>query len=233
VTQLTIVLPVFNEEGNLPRIETDLIPVLESSGRSWEILVVDDGSRDQSPALLRDLAHREPRLRIQTHETNFGLGRALRTGFAAAQGDFVLTLDTDFTFHPQIALDLLAKQEETQADCVIGSPLLRGGALVDVPFHRTVLTKVSNRIYRLLLRTNITSITAICRLYRREALAGLNLRSDGFQINAEVLAGLVRNGRTIVEIPASLSTRTAGVSKIRTGAEIRRHLALIWLLLRS
>lgn len=230
VTKLSVILPICNEEGNLPRIQAELVPILDRITLDWEIIAVDDGSKDESLRLLRKLATQEPRLQVRVHDKNLGLGQALRTGIAATQAEWVVTLDADFTFHPEVIEKLLSKQKETDADCVIGSPLLEKGNLVDVPFHRALLTHASNWVYQLVLGTKVTSITAICRLYRKQDLHSLELTSDGFQINAEILARLLRNGRKIVEIPATLSTRTIGESKMQTGKEIGRHLALLWFL---
>ncbi len=156
------------------------------------------------------------------HPSNQGLGAAIRTGFAAARGDAILTLDSDLTFHPdQIPLLLSAYPD---ADAVFGSPLK--GKMTDVPLIRRILSHGVNLIYRALLGQRLTSVSSVFRLYRKEALIGLGLRSTSFDINAEIAAKLVFSGARIVEVGTVLTVRERGVSKIRIGREIGNHLRM-------
>lgn len=223
--QLSVILPCYNEEENIARVPKELVPVLDQTGLVYEIIVVDDGSKDQTVAKARGL--NLPRLRVVEHGVNQGLGSALRTGIENANGEWLIFLDTDFTFHPNLIPRLLrAKETNPQADFIIGSPNL-GGYDNDIPKWRLAISRVANSLYHVLLGKPITSINQIFRLYRTQDLKALSLSAIGFDINAEILFKLVFTGKTFVEVPAELTQRIYGVSKLNYYKEIRRHFILM------
>lgn len=223
--KLSIVLPCYNEEQNIPRIVPELIPVLEKYSPDFEVIVVDDGSGDGSVQTVKTI--NDSRVRLVEHGVNKGLGAALRTGFQQATGDYVITMDSDFTFHPNLIPNLLAALKANPGvDCVIGSPGL-GGYSAGIPGWRLFLSKISNRFYRLLLGRPMTSFNQIFRLYKTAELKALPLETIGFDINAEILFKLVFRGKKFVEVPAELTQRLYGVSKLNYYKEIRRHVVLV------
>lgn len=228
---LSVVIPCFNEEGSVARYEAELFPALDALSLDYEVLAVDDGSTDGTLAALNALAARQPRLKLLRHPENRGLGRALRTGFATASGEWIVALDADLTWRPGQIAGLLAKQGETNADLVGGSPFLAPGGLGDVPWARRLPSLLLNAFYRGLFAHGLTAYTPIFRLYRASILKSLPLTSDGFEINAEIAARFLRNGRTLAEAPAVLTVRKEGVSKLSRWRELRRHARLIWALL--
>mgnify|MGYP001585297750 CR=1 FL=1 len=223
--KLSVVIPCCNEEQNVPRFAGELWPVLENSGLDFEVVIVDDGSKDQTIQEVEKL--NKPQIKLVKHEVNKGLGAALRTGINAATGELLIMLDADLTFHPKLIPNLLAARlNHPDADFVIGSPNL-GGYGKDIPAWRLAISKFANFVYRVLLGKPITSINQIFRLYKTEQLKQLNLTSVGFDINAEILFKLVFKGNKFVEIPAELTNRLYGVSKLNYAREIRRHIALM------
>jgi len=226
---LTVLIPCLNEEGNVPRLASELLPALEALDLSWEAVLVDDGSTDGTAQALSRLTRADARLRVLSHPSNRGLGAALRTGLAAAAGEWTVVLDADLTFPPTAVAVLLAEQRRTGADCVSGSPLL--GAYAGVPWTRALPSRTLNLCYQLLFDRRLTSWTPLFRLYRTDLLRGLPLRSDGFEISAEILALLVRRGAKVAEVPASLGVRTWGASKLRRLRELGRHARLVGRLL--
>ena len=224
---LSVVVPCFDEKANILRFEDELFPVLDNLGIPYEVVAVDDGSSDGSFEVLKKLGLRQPKLRSVAHAENRGLGAALRTGFAAAKGDWIVTLDADLTFSPSLVKDLLARQKETGADMVGGSPFLSGGGFRGVPWARSVPSLLVNVFYRGLFDRRLTAYTPILRLYRASLLRALPLASEGFEINAEIAARLIQAQRRFSEIPAELSVRSEGVSKLNGLRELRRHACLI------
>lgn len=223
--KLSIILPCYNEEENVPRIASELVPVLQSVGSDYEIIAVDDGSRDATVAALKKIS--DPHLRVIEHGTNKGLGAALRTGIAAAAGEYTIFMDSDFTFHPKLIPILLeAKMRHSEADFVIGSPNL-GGYGAGIPGWRLAISKIANGVYYILLGQPVTSINQIFRLYKTADLQAVPLQAIGFDINAEILFKLVFRGKRFIEVPAELTQRLYGVSKLNYGKEIRRHFVLI------
>jgi dolichol-phosphate mannosyltransferase len=224
IEKITILLPCFNEGANLTRLESELLPVLNKLGRDWELILVDDGSQDNTPDVIRSLSQKIPSLKSVVHLENQGLGAALISGFSIATGDVILTLDADLTFHPnQIPAMLDALTPDT--DAVFGSPRL--GKMSDVSFFRKLLSNGVNFLYRILLGKTLTSASSIFRLYRRSQIKELTLKSQSFDINAEILIQLLKRGAVIKEIPAELTVRKYGVSKIKIQREIGNHLKML------
>lgn len=162
---------------------------------------------------------------------NRGLGGALRAGFAAAKGSFIATLDADLTFPPSSLKDLYAAAVAGKADLASGSPYLRPGDMAGVSWMRRLPSLMINALYRGLFGRALTAYTPVFRLYRASFIKSLPLVSYGFEINAEIAARALIAKRPVVEVPAPLHARTAGVSKLRRGRELKRHLALIFRLL--
>jgi dolichol-phosphate mannosyltransferase len=225
---LSVICPAFNEAENLVRFPAELIPVLNGLGRSYEIVVVDDGSADDTAKVAAELG---PPVRLIKHDRNRGLGAAIRTGIAAARGELVVTLDTDLTFSPTLIPALLERFDRGDVDFVSGSPGLAGYAK-EIPAYRVFVGKAATVVYTLLLGAPVTSVSPIFRLYRRQDLLALDLRAVGFDINAEILFGLIRAKKRFAEIPAPLTQRIHGTSSLNYAREMRRHARLVLRMLR-
>lgn len=222
--KLSIVIPCRNEEQNIPRFAVELWPVLEKLECDFEVIIVDDGSNDCTAKRAIELG--KPEMRMVRHKKQ-GLGAAIRTGIDAASGDWLITLDADLTFSPDLIPKLLEGQSlHPKADFIIGSPNL-GGYSENIPDWRMAISKIANGVYRVLLGKPVTSINQIFRLYKTEQLKNLKLEAVGFDINAEILFKLVFGGKNFIEVPAKLTCRLYGESKLNYAREIRRHLILI------
>jgi dolichol-phosphate mannosyltransferase len=226
-------VPCHNEEGNIPRYADELLPALDALGAPYEVLIVDDGSTDGTAAAAAAFAAAHPAAKVLALAPNRGLGAALRAGFAAAGGEWIATLDADLTFRPAILKDMLALARAENADLVAGSPYLRIGDMAGVSWLRRLPSLMINALYRGLFGLSLTAFTPVFRLYRASRLRDLALTAEGFEINAEIAArGLLADWR-VAEVPAALETRAFGVSKLRRGRELARHLSLISRLLLS
>ncbi len=197
--------------------------MFDALGQPYEVVIVDDGSTDETFAVASSLGSR---VRVAKHEKNKGLGAAVRTGIATATGDIVITMDTDLTFSPTLVPALLERFQKGDADVVSGSPKLAGYGK-DIPSYRVFIGKISTLVYSMIFGRKITAVSPIFRLYRRADLIALPLQSTGFDINAEILFFLVQNGKRVVEIPAPLTQRIHGESKLDYRREMKRHLRLV------
>lgn len=202
----------------------EAIPVFDLLGHEYEIIVIDDGSFDDTAVVSRTLG---PKVRLVQHEKNKGLGAAVRTGIASAQGDLVITMDTDLTFAPKDVSKLLERYVVGDVDVVSGSPKTAGYGK-DIPSYRVLIGKMSTLIYSLVFGSKITAVTPIFRLYKRADLIDLPLTATGFDINAEILFYLVRRGKRVGEVPTMLTQRIHGESKLDYRKEMKRHLRLVW-----
>lgn len=224
---ISILIPMFNEQENAKRIVPELIPIMDNLREAYEILIIDDGSTDRTVEEAKKIIRKTRNIRLIQHQKNKGLGCAVRTGINEAKGDIIIALDADFTFHPRQIPNLVKEYKKTNADCVIGSHLLKEGNAKDVIGYRLLLSKIVNIMYRILLAKKITSISSIFRLYKAESVKELNLISTGFNINAEILFKLIKKKKNVREIPAELTTRIYGKSKLDTRKEILNHLKLL------
>lgn len=220
---ITFAFPAFNEADNLRRFPSEVIPVFNDFDEPYEILVIDDGSTDKTAEVARSLGGP---VRLIQHDRNRGLGVAVRTAIREAKGDVLITMDTDLTFAPALVSTLLKRFKRGDVDVVCGSPKLAGYGK-DIPSYRLVVSHLAGLVYRLVLGAKVSAMTPIFRLYKREQLLGLPLRATGFDINAEILFYLIRDGRKIAEVPAPLTQRIHGESKLEYRKEMKRHLRLL------
>ncbi len=225
--KLSVILPCFNEEENIKRISTELLPILRNLEEDFEIIVVDDGSTDNSEKEILKIKTEEPHIKLVKHPKNLGAGSAFRTGFKNAESDLLITMDADFTFSPKFIPLLLENiKKRPDIDFVIGSPKL-GGYEKDVEFWRIIISKFINGIYSFLLRQKVTAVTPFFRLYKTNQIKKLSLKSRGFEICAEILFKLVFSGRKFIEVPTPLTKRIHGVSHLNYRKEIIRHFFLM------
>lgn len=230
---LSVILPCYDEEAAVSRFTDELFPALDALEVPTEVIAVDDGSYDGTGGALRNLAGERRDFRAVAHERRRGLGAALRTGFAAASGDWIATLDADMTFHPSQLRALLDCQRTTGADMVCGSPFLTSAGTAQVHWRRRWPSLLINGLYRRICGPALTAYTPIFRLYRAEVLRSLRLESTGFDINAEIAARFLAAGRPVAEIPAVLTVRRQGASKLSAFRELWRHARLACRLLRQ
>ncbi len=220
---ITFAFPAFNEAENLKRFPKEVMPVFDGLGGLYEILIVDDGSTDATAAVARGLG---AKVRLVQHDRNRGLGVAVRTAIKEAKGDILITMDADLTFAPALVRVLLERFSQGDVDVVCGSPKLAGYGK-DIPSYRLFVSHIASLVYRVVLGAKLSTVTPIFRLYKREQLLSLPLQATGFDINAEILFYLVRDGRRIAEVPAALTQRIHGESKLEYRQEMKRHLRLL------
>ncbi|MFA5133278.1 MAG: glycosyltransferase family 2 protein [Patescibacteria group bacterium] len=228
--KLTVVLPCYNEEENIHRIPKELIPELEKLGMEYEILLIDDGSADQTVVLAENL--KLPQLKIIKHGKNKGLGEAIKSGFRNANSDLLVTLDADFSFRPEIISLLIKRYNEGGVDLVIGSPKLAKHH-EEITFFRWFVSKAALYVYRVLFGKPVTSVNQILRLYQTKDVKGMEIDARGFDVFAEVLYRLiVLKKKKFAEIPAAMVVRKFGVSKLNYKLEMLRHMRLIYKILK-
>ncbi len=211
VHSLSMVLPAYNEEENIARAVRSADAALASTGLDYELIVVNDGSRDRTGEILRELAPRYPRLQIVEHFPNRGYGGALRAGFAAATGDWIFQSDADNQFdYAEIAgLIKLAPGR----DAVIGYRAPRRDR-----FMRRVNAWGWNMLIRLLFGRVARDVDCAFRIVRRSALESVSLTSDGAMISTELLVGLKARGFVLGEVRVTHFPREGGSP---TGADLK------------
>ncbi len=237
----SIIVPCYNEVDNVPKLRDELLPVIEEivvRGRaekgedcSAEVIFVDDGSRDGTfPVLKEALADYDKpgvSFKYEKHETNRGLGAALRTGFSAVEGDIVITVDSDGTYK-FTEIPRLLSYLTPDVDIVNASPYHPQGQVAGVPAYRLVLSRGSSLIYRTLLDWHVYTYTCLFRAYRSDVIRNIQFEANGFLAGTELLVKAMLKGYRVVEFPAVLYRRVYGVSKARIASTIWAHLKFQW-----
>lgn len=222
---VSIVIPAYNEGQNIARLEQTLFGVVAELQRRMrvEVVIVDDGSSDDTAEQLLQLAARHQELVVVPHKHNMGLGAALRTGFAAARGAWIVTADSDGTYRFN-EIGALLEKRAPGVDIVTASPYHPAGGVENVPAYRLVLSRGASTLYRLIVGGHIHTYTALFRAYRREVIEQVPVRSDGFLAVAQVLAEASLLGFRVAEYPTVLHVRQYGQSKAKVARIMRAHL---------
>lgn len=226
---LSIIVPCYNEVETIPKIRQEFLPVASALAKSnsLEVIFVDDGSTDGTwQALQETFGHRngfQGSVRFERHTTNRGLGAALRTGFAAAQGNIIVTADSDGTYKFS-AIPALLSCLTPDVDIVTASPYHPAGGVENVPGYRLVLSRGSSAIYRLLVDRHIHTYTALFRAYRRRVIEAIPFTSDGFLAGTELLVWGILKGYRVTEYPTVLHSRVFGTSKAKLMRTVLAHL---------
>ena len=209
-----VIVPTFNERDNLPVLTKALMELPEVS-----MLVVDDNSPDGTGALADELARTYPgRLEVMHRTSRPGLGRSYVDGIRAVLDrpvDVICQMDADLSHDPRHLRDLIAASEH--ADVVIGSRYVPGGAVVNWPLRRRLLSRFANTYIRLVTRLSPRDCTSGYRCWRRDALARVPLDqtgSEGYSFLVEMLFTASALGLTFAEVPITFVERRQGESKL-------------------
>ncbi len=203
---ISIILPAYNEEKIIETSVSVIRQFLQSLEHKfrWEMLIVNDGSSDNTGELADKLAKNDPLIRVIHHPVNMNLGRALQTGFKNAHGEIIVVLDLDLSYSVDHIEKLADKQIETDADIVIASPYMKHGKVINVPFKRALLSRTVNKIMRFAAQEKYHTFTGMVRAYKTDFIKNLNLKTKDYEINPEILYKAMILRAKIIEIPANL-----------------------------
>jgi glycosyltransferase involved in cell wall biosynthesis len=217
-SRLSVVLPAFNEEANIVEAVARATAVADRLFADHEVIAVDDGSRDRTAELVRELAAQDPRVRLVQHPRNLGYGEALRTGFQSARMDLVLLTDADNQFDLN-ELELFVPWIQ-KVDIVCGYLINRQDPLV-----RRLMGKSWNYLVRALFYVPVRDIDCAFKLMRRRVFEDLDLESVGAMVSTELMVKLGRSGAGVVEVGVHHYPRTAGQAR---GANPKVILRAFW-----
>ncbi len=214
---------MYNEEDNVLRTLVEVNMVMKNY-EDYEIVVVDDGSADDTYRLAEEFSSDNTHVKIYKQPINMGMGRALRTGFEKSEGDIIITIDADLSYSPEhitkLASELL--NDET-VDIAVGSPYMEGGDVKNVPFIRLFISKIANKFVGYSMPENLSTVTSVLRAYRREVIDSMELESNGTNINLEILSKAIATRYKIKEVPAVLEGRKLGRSKLKFRSKTISH----------
>lgn len=228
VEMLSAVFPVFNEADNVGPLLTEALDTLGRFADGFEIVIVDDGSTDNTADIVRSAAERDARVRLVAHPTNLGYGHALRSGLAHSRGDAVAWIDGDRQF--RVADLSLLFGRFGNADIVAGRRIKRAD-----PWHRLAIARVYKLVLRATFGLRVGDVDCGFKLYRREVVDAIipQLESRSAFVSPEILIRARAEGYRIVEVGVPHHPRVAGRPKGATPTVIARTLGEIARLRRS
>jgi len=182
---------------------------------SYEILIVDDGSADQTGAIALALASRHPTIKVGHHVSNRGLDAAVRTGVEMSSGDYVVVWDADLTYATSTIEALVGAAQRGSYDIVLASAYMRGGKSTAVPFLRRWLSRSANWLLSLAVHAEFATLTCMVRLYRRAILEDLLTLFPQAGTTFEILLAARAHGAAIHEIPAHLDWSAQSIDRAK------------------
>jgi len=208
--QLSLVLPLYNEEDNATGVLKSLSAALKKEGLDYEIIAVDNGSRDGTGAVLRKLSDEDDRMVVVTVTVNEGYGKGVLAGLKKCSGRYAGFMDCDGQISPNDAIRVYRKLIDEDLDLCTVNRIVREDGL-----SRKIMTVGYNRIASLLLGIGTSDINAVPKIMKHEILDQLELKSKDWFIDTEILLKLNRIGATVGEVDVEFKSRKKGSSHIR------------------
>lgn len=224
---LSVVIPARNEAGCIASTITAITAVLRAESIAHEILVVDDGSTDGTPEIVRNLAESHREVRLVLNGAPHGFGYAVRAGLRAYAGDAVAIMMGDNSDSPR---DLVAyyRSLERGAECVFGSRFIKGGRTYGYPAHKLVVNRLANWFIAVLFGLRLNDTTNAFKCYRRHVIDGLQpLISPHFNLTVEMPLKAIVRGYHFTVVPISWRNRTEGISKLKLREMGSRYLFIV------
>ena len=222
----SIVIPAYNEEGSIAKTVESISITLEEEQVPYEILVVNDSSRDRTEEILQNLSQNNSRLRYINNYYPNGFGFAVRCGLENFRGDGVAIVMADSSDSPENIVDYYHQLQTTE--CVFGSRFVRGGKVIDYPRHKLFINRLANLFVQVLFALKYNDCTNAFKAYRREVIEGINpLISHHFNLTVELPLKAIVRGYSYATIPITWRNRQTGVSKLKLQEMGSRYLFIV------
>lgn len=224
---LSVVIPARDEEASINATLTALTAVLNREQIAYQILVVDDGSRDGTPAGVRQVAHSDPGIRLIENTGRKGFGMAIRAGLAQCTGDAVAIMMADASDSPHDLVTYWRKFQEGYS-CVFGSRFIERGKAIDYPKHKLVVNRLANWFIQFLFGLRYNDVTNAFKCYSREAIEHMQpLISPHFNLTVEMPLKAIVRGFSYTVVPITWTNRDTGVSKLKIKEMGSRYLFIV------
>ena len=227
--EVTIVAPTYNEAENIEKFLEEVHAVLEKEKAKFELLVIDDSSPDGTGEKASEIAKRLKKVRVIKRNER-GFGSALRRGYSEAKGKYIIAMDADFSHDPQDIPRILEKLREGH-DIVLGSRYVKGGRISNWTIFRRLESKVAGLLARTVLSLRTKDVTTGYRGYNTESLRKLELMSEGYNIQPEIVFKAENSGFNICEVPVIFKDRERGEAKLSGTSnfrEVKEYIKLIF-----
>ncbi len=227
--KLSIVIPAYNEESCIEETVRALAQRLRQDSIEYEILVVNDHSKDGTPAILARLTRDLPGFRFVNNENAKGFGNTVRCGLDHFTGDAVAVYMADASDRPEDLVAYVREMQATQVDCVFGTRWGKGGRVVDYPKNKLLLNRAFNLVVKVLFNLPYNDVTNAFKLYSREAIDGARpLISPHFNLTVELPLKCIVRGYSFSVVPNWWINRKSGVSNLKIKEMGSRYLFILF-----
>lgn len=224
---LSLVIPAYNEEGCIVSTIYSICNLLDQKEIDYEILVVNDNSKDRTEDLLKEVTQQNYRVSYINNYYPNGFGFAVRCGLENFRGDAVAIVMADSSDAPENILDYYYKLQQGY-DCVFGSRFIKGGKVIDYPRHKLIINRLANLFVKILFGLNYNDTTNAFKMYRREVIDGVNpLVSHHFNLTVEIPLKAIIRGYTYAIVPITWNNRKTGISKLKIKEMGSRYLFIV------
>ena len=230
--KLSVIIPGRNETENLEKCIGEILEELNKHKIDHEIILVDDGSTDNTPKLLQDMALQNPKVRYLRNDGENGFGRAVKIGLAEFTGDAVAIMMADRSDSPRDLVNYWTKLQEGY-ECVFGSRFIKGSKVHDYPKIKLLVNRLVNTMIRYAFRIETNDVTNAFKIYRREVIEGCKpFISPHFNLTVEIPLKAIIRGYSWKVVPISWKNRDKGVAKLKLREMGSRYffiIAYLWL----
>ncbi|MGL4630498.1 MAG: glycosyltransferase family 2 protein [Leadbetterella sp.] len=214
--KLSVVIPAYNEEESIPETLLELSSVLNDAKIDYEILVVNDNSRDKTAEVLEGLKLQIPNLNFVTNQGPNGFGYAVRYGLERFSGDCVAVMMADLSDSPHDLVKFYRTMIQGNYDCVFGSRFMKGGAIIDYPALKKIINRIANAIIRMVMNIPYNDTTNAFKLYKRHTIEGIKpFLAPHFNLTVELPLKSIIRGYNYTVVPNSWTNRKYGESKLK------------------
>ena len=226
--KLSLVIPAYNEALSIGDTVSGFTEAIQREQIDYEILVVNDNSRDDTLKILESLAKDNANLRHVTNPGPNGFGYAVRYGLERITGDCVAIVMADLSDSPADLIKFYKTMQSGGYDCVFGSRFIKGGVVVDYPILKKIINRIANNIVRLLMWIHYNDTTNAFKLYKKETIEGLKpFLSPHFNLTLELPLKAIIRGYSYTVLPNSWTNRKHGISKLKIREMGSRYLFIL------
>ena len=223
---ISIVIPAHNEKENLEELLKRTKSSLNPEAVNYEVLIVDDNSTDGTREFTDVISSKDRRIRVIHRKGGASFGKTIRVGFEATSGDVIVPLMGDLSDDPGEILHLVDALDDG-FDVAVGSRFLPGSSVEGYPRLKMLANRCFNILATTIFGLKIKDLTNAFKAYRREVLDSICIKSEGFEINAEIPLKAHLLGFTMIEVPVHWRGRRKGVSKLKLGKMGPRYLSVL------
>lgn len=228
--KLSVVIPTYNEEGNIGRLLKLTHEILRSESISHELIVVDDGSKDKTREIIKNLQRNIAEIILIERDNERGLATALIRGYNQARGRYLGSMDADFAHDPKYLPDMIKLLDSGQTDFVIGSRYVRGARFEGKPVLNKLASLTGQWLIKILLGIKVNDTSNNYRVFKKEIWDKIKnrLHPDGNIMITEIAYLAEKNNFKIKEVPIFYIERRLGKSKLSVFKETVKFFKNIW-----